>query len=172
MGEKKENTSDIIEETPTKQLSQPSDSRDSLIKLAQILLPIIGVFAALSYFLGRLYMEAYYYALGITPHVLDFKPEDYMFSSFNLVVMCFTITTWLYIYWRATRSGTRLIFGFPIPTGQKRPDLIADIFVLINLFLMFGLLTWNLFANKNYGSNTPGVMGANAGFVIGIGMIL
>ncbi len=95
-----------------------------------------------------------------------------MFSSFDLVVMCFFITIFLYLYWRATKSGTRLVLGFPIPKGQKRSDLITDIIMLVNTLILFGFLTWNIFANKNYSSDTPGGMGLNAGFVIGIGMIL
>ena len=171
MAKKKEKTTESIVETPTKQVGQRNDAKDTLLKLVQILLPVAGIFAALSYFLGRLHIEAYYYALGITPHVLDFKPEDYMFSSFNLVIMCLTISVWLYMYWSWAKPGRRLILGFPIAKGPRK-EMINDIFMLLNLFVFWGLLIWNILSTKGVGFALPGFMGLNAGFIIAIGVII
>jgi len=170
MAKKKEKTTKSIVETPTKQVSQPSDARDTLLKLAQILLPVAGIFAALSYFLGRLHIEAYYYALGITPHVLRFSTEDYMFSSFNLVIMCLEISLWLYLSWRGFKPEYRLVLGFPIAKGPRK-ERVNDIFMLVFIFVFWILAIWNTFI-KSTGSNIPGIMGLNAGFVVGIGAIL
>jgi len=168
MAKKKEKATESITETPAEQPSKPTDAKDTLIKLAQILLPIVGIFAALTYFLGRLHIESYYYALGITPHVLDFKTEDYMFSSFNLVIMCLTISIWLYMYWGWAKSGRRLILGFPVEKGS----IATDIFMLIMLLAVWGLSMRNMLFTEGVGFSIPGFMGLNAGFVIGIGMIL
>ena len=74
-------------------------NRDSILDIVKTFLPAIGVFAALIYFFGRLYVEEYYYALGISPDVLTFTMEDYMFSSFNVVVMCLVFSILFYLCW-------------------------------------------------------------------------
>jgi hypothetical protein len=71
----------------------------AILQIIQTLVPALGVFGALCYFLGRLYIDSYYYALGISPKVLTFTPNDYMFSSFNSVIMCLVFSVLFYIYW-------------------------------------------------------------------------
>lgn len=146
---------------------KPQSSKESFFRLAQVLLAGIGVFGALTYFLGRLYIEEYYYALGITPHVLYFKPEDYMFSSFNLVIMCLGLTIWLYMYWKWAKPETRLVLGFPIAKGKK-----GDIFALILTYLFWLFAIWNITTDKPIGIYIPGFIGIIASYVIGIGAIL
>ena len=152
-------------------LDKAIETRDRFFQMAQLLVPLLGIFTALSYFLGRLRVEAYYYALGITPHVLDFKTEDYMFSSFNLVIMCLSVSTWLYMYWRWARPRRRLVLGFPIAKGPGK-ERLNDILMLINLLLIWGFSIWNMFSDKGVGFATPGIGGLNAGLVIGIAVII
>jgi hypothetical protein len=171
MAKKTEKATKSTAKKSTKQPSKPIGAKDTLIKMAQILLPIAGIFTALSYFLGRLHIESYYYALGITPHVLDFKPEDYMFSSFNLVIMCLTISVWLYMYWGWARPGRRLILGFPVGKGSKQ-EIAMDIIMLAYLLILWGLLGWNILWGKGVGYSLPGFLGMNAGFFVAIGVII
>jgi len=158
-------------EINNKQIEQQKSYTEGYFKIAQLLLAGIGIFAALCYFLGRLYTEAYYYALGITPHVLKFNYDDYMFSSFNLVIMCLEISTWLYMYWGWSKQGRRLILGFPIAKGS-RIEIINSISMLISLLLTCGFLAWNLYSSSGIGLSTPGIMGLNAGLLLGVGIII
>lgn len=82
-----------------------TEDKSNFPEILKMLLGAIGVFAALCYFLGRLYVEHYYYALGITPNVLSLGTNDYMFSSFNLIIMSLMISIWLYMYWLHSKSG-------------------------------------------------------------------
>jgi hypothetical protein len=168
MAKKTEKATKSTAKKSAKQPSKPSDAKDTLIKLAQILLPIAGLFTALSYFLGRLHIESYYYTLGITPHVLVFKAEDYMFSSFNLVIMCLNMSVWLYLYWRLAKPGRRLVLGFPV----DKSSVAQDIFMLIMILSFWVFCIWNMFFTEGLAFSLPGFMGLNAGFVIGIGMII
>ena len=82
--------------------TKPTETQSTwagILKLIQTFVPAIGVFGALCYFLGRLYVESYYAALGIAPAVLTFDSNDYMFSSFNMVIMCLVFSAIFYICW-------------------------------------------------------------------------
>jgi len=160
MGEKREgNNKKTVEET-TERLIQPYEARDSLFRIIQILLPGIGIFAALCYFLGRLRLEAYYSVLGMSPNALDFTPEDYMFSSFNLVVMCLMSFFLFYVYWQWATPGRKLFLGFP-----KNQKIMAIFVILLWIVAVFMFIF-------NIGGYMQGFAGLNAGAVIGIGAIL
>ena len=67
--------------------SETGNRKIDWLTIVKTVLPAIGIFTALLYFLGRVRTEAYYYYLGINPSVLQFGTEDYMFLSFNMVMM-------------------------------------------------------------------------------------
>lgn len=139
------------EKDKRQEVQKPKDTtnqRVSLLRFAQILLPLLGIFAALIYFLGRLRTDAYYYSLGISPFSLTFSTEDYMFSSFNLVIMATVITLWAFYHWETAISGHKLFLGFFINTKQKLSNLIADIVVMIGFLFLCGYLTWDIFLTK------------------------
>ena len=167
-----ESTTENVPKEAVKQPNHPHETGYSLIRLTQILVPVIGVFAALCYFLGRLQIEAYYYALGITPHVLHFTPEDYMFSSLNLVIICASVSYWLYTYYSHKKAGEKMLFGFPTFQGSSKSDIINNIFMIV-LALVFTVSTFlNIYLEKGVGANVPGFLGLSVGFAIGIVVIL
>lgn len=167
MAEKREgNNKKTVEET-TKHPIQPYEARDSLFRIIQILLPGIGIFAALCYFLGRLHLEAYYSALGMSPNALDFTPEDYMFSSFNLIIMCLFICYWLFMYWRAARRGIPLFLGFPFPRSSSKSERATNILMIILPLITAGSIIVAVFYTRTI-VNAPGVIGMIVGFAIGM----
>ncbi len=139
---------------------KPSKAKEDLLKFAQLLVGGTVIIAALCYFLGRLRTETYYYTLGINPHVLLFKPEDYMFSSFNVVLMCLVSIFLFYMYWQWARPGRKLFFGFP--ENQK----VMAVFVLLLWIVAVFMFIFNI------GRYVQGFAGLNTGAVIGIGAIL
>ena len=48
---------------------------------------ITAFLAALTYFLGRVYLNAYYSHFGVAPGALLFSTYDYMFSSVSILFM-------------------------------------------------------------------------------------
>ncbi|HEX9976898.1 MAG TPA: hypothetical protein VGA82_06565 [Dehalococcoidales bacterium] len=151
---------------------KPQKSKEDFFKLAQLLLAGVGIFAALCYFLGRLHIEAYYYALGITPHVLHFAPEDYMFSSFDLIIMCLFICFWLYMYYGFIKTGEKLLFGFPIFRSSTKLGLVNNILMMVLTFFLAVSTFLNIYLGKSIGSNVPGLIGLSIGFSIGVVAIL
>lgn len=160
-----------MEKSSNQQMEQPQSSKESFFRLAQLLLAGVGIFAALCYFLGRLHVEAYYYALGITPHVLRFKPEDYMFSSFNLVIMCLFVCYWLYTYYGYIKAGERLLFGFPIFRSSNKLGLVKNILMMILGFVFTVSIFLNIYLQKSIGANVPGLLGFSVGFSVGVAAI-
>lgn len=70
-----------------------SDERDApapfsdLIQMALRIVPLVAVFSAVSYSLGRLYTESYYRWYGIPDSALQFSNADYLFASFEMTVV-------------------------------------------------------------------------------------
>jgi len=132
-------------------IKQPRSSKENLFRFIQLILASGGLFAALLYFLGRLHIEFYYYALGITPSVLKFDTFDYMFSSFNLVIMCLIITFWFYAYWKWSKSAIRI----------SKPNII--------FLVIFGILclVYFYFSPRIIGLHKIGISGMITGFYFG-----
>lgn len=80
------------------------DGRTSLFDVVKVILGSFSVFTALSYILGRSFSLSYYYTIGINPNVLSFSAEDYMFFSYDIVVMCLVVIGCIYIYWHFRKS--------------------------------------------------------------------
>lgn len=140
----------------------------------QLLIPCVTIFAALCYWLGRLRVESYYYYLGITPSVLVFSPQDYMFSSFNIVLMCLETSVWIFIYWSWARKDLGLLMGLHFSKKDIKKD-IAEIVVFISmsisLVMLFSWGVYSLFFNENY-TGSAGVLGFQTGFTVGIALII
>jgi len=133
----------------------------------------IGVFATLSYVLGRLRTEAYYNALGMAPGALSFGPEHYMFSSVNLVIICGIVTFFLHRYYIAVVRGERMFLAFPLyPDPKNKGEKMIDISMIVFLlaFTVYTLLA--LYSGKGLVVYAAGALGVTVGIAIGIAAIL
>jgi len=57
----------------------------------------ISIGIAISYFLGRLYLNAYYRYMGIPPSVLFFPTEYYVFSSVVSLITLILVIFWIWV---------------------------------------------------------------------------
>ena len=69
------------------------------------IIPVVGIFAGLLVFLGRLYLESYYSYFGIPPAALHLEVQDYTFGSFPLVLFVLMLSAGVIVYWRAMPTG-------------------------------------------------------------------
>jgi hypothetical protein len=160
-------------ETPKSETDQTLKTKLQLKEMVGLFLGGIGVFSALLYFLGRLYIESYYYALGITPHVLSFSTNDYMFSSFDLVIMCALVAICLFLYWNWAKPGKQLLFGFPVDEEKRHFDTINIRFLFVGMiFGYWAVLSKEFLLNGNFGFGISGAVGISAGIIMGIGVLL
>lgn len=153
-------------ESPDKKTEQPKSPKESFFRLAQLLLAGIGILSALCYVLGRIYLEAYYYYLGITPQVLRFSPEDYMFSSYSLILMCLFVSCWIFIYWRAAQSGKQLFPSFPLSGTSSKSMIIWLLFGSGLILFGSGLILVMIFYTRTI-VVYPGLIGMSLGVAIG-----
>ena len=90
---------------------------DRLVELLAKLLPVAGVFGALMYFVGRIYIERYYDTMGVPSDILGFGTTDYVFEGAHpwriIIVLIFTLL------------GV-LLFRFGIPESFPWADDIKD----------------------------------------------
>jgi len=90
---------------------------DKIIELLTKLLPIAGLFAALMYFVGRMYISRYYDTMGVPSGILGFGTTDYVFEGAHpwriIIVLIFTLL------------GV-LLFRFGIPASFPWADDIKD----------------------------------------------
>jgi len=77
------------------------------IDILKTFIPLLGIFSAFSYILGRYYLDAYYRALGIAPTALSLTTNDYMFFSISIVILCLFIVLLFFIYWEWSEGGKR-----------------------------------------------------------------
>lgn len=157
-------------EPAKKTIDQPDNNqgnRDGILNIIKTFLPAIGVFAALIYFFGRLYIEEYYYALGISPDVLTFSTEDYMFSSFNVVIMCLVFSILFYLCWGGilfTQIKEEKGFAFVV---SRRPTTF--LFIVLAWFLGIIYYLYFHFSPDLY---VTGLSGLATGLVYGVGLIM
>lgn len=145
---------------------QPAHDRYEFLRLA---VSGIVVFAALSYVLGRLRTEAYYSALGISPGLLSFRAEDYMFSSVNLVIICAIVSFALYVYYRATVTGRRMFLAFPLYEDPKnREERIKDIAFITGLIAYAVYVLVSFYSNRGPTIYIPGLIGVAVGIAVGV----
>jgi len=149
-------------------------SAGSSLRLIESLLAGIGLFAGLCYFLGRLRTIAYYNALGISPNTLSFSPEDYMFSSFSLVLMCGFASYGLYEYYRLYRRGKRrLLLSTVFREPRSRIERVVNLSVVIAIALFAAMVLVGLYLGI-WGGGTPfpGFIGISVGFALATAIIL
>lgn len=101
-------------------------SKTEFFDVLKIIVGSVSLFTAFSYLLGRLHIEDYYHALGINPSVLSFSANDYMFFSFDLIIMCLVVIGCFYVYWhfgdsdeykKMIEEKSTIIFFLPIFIG-------------------------------------------------------
>ncbi len=146
---------------------QKSSPWDGIVQVLKTFLPAISVFAALIYFFGRLYVEAYYYALGITPEVLVFTTQDVMFFSFNMVIMCLVFTILFYMCWEWLISNEEK--GNTPFTLQGGRQAIIVCFIIL-LFILSGL--YYCFIHIYPELYVTGLAGLCIGLFFGISLVL
>jgi flagellar biogenesis protein FliO len=97
------------------------------------IIPALGFVTALLYFLGRLRTESYYKSFGVNPTALSFKPEDYMFSSLDLIILISIILLLGWPAWqKRTSKGKNVFFyGVPVRKGASPKDKIVAIMAVL-----------------------------------------
>jgi len=160
----------MAEEEKKSSEKKPADGPYRFLRLA---LSGIIVFAALSYVLGRFRTEAYYNALGISPGLLSFSPEDYMFSSVNLVIICAIVSFFLYVYYSATVRGARMFLAFPLyPDPKNKQERITDIAGITACIAFTVYILVNFYSYKVSSIYAPGLIGIAVGGSVGVSIIL
>jgi hypothetical protein len=118
--------------------------------------------AALLYYLGRLYLSAYYNCFGIGPGVLSFSTYDYMFSSVPIVFMVVgTIPGIIFAYLSLVNW-----WPFGIPTGLSGMQRGTTIATEVAFQLFFVLTIYNYFT-RLITINFPYLDGLTLGLAIG-----
>lgn len=160
----------MAEEEKKSSEKKPAGGPYSFLRMA---LSGIAIFAAVSYVLGRLRIEAYYNALGISPDLLSFGPEDYMFSSVNLVIICVIVSFFLYVYYSATVRGARMFLAFPLyPDPKNKQEKITDISMIIACIFLTVTILVNFYLEKESSFFATGLLGVAVGAAVGISIIL
>lgn len=173
--------------TSKSQTDQTLDTKLNLKEIAGLFLGGISILSALLYFLGRLHIESYYYALGMNPNVMSFGIYDYMFSSFELVIMCLLIVVFLYLYWYSAIHSTTQFLGFPIEqkekelenifTAEQREKILNTIKhkkIRISYFYIGWIIFfyWLAIVSKPTIFDQKGIIGFYAGYVVGFGALI
>ena len=98
------------EEKPEASNAKDNADKDNfgIIEILKAFLPLVGIFGAFCYLLGRSYIESYYSSLGMTTDALTFSPNDYMFFSKPVVILCLVISFLFFLYWELSESGRGL----------------------------------------------------------------
>jgi hypothetical protein len=164
----------------TTNLTPPVDGSNNSVlgKLSDLLKTIvasIAIFTALFYFLGRLRTEAYYNALGINPSALQFSTTDYMFSSFDLVIMCLTVFILVYAYIKSKSKINRSVLLFPTATNELKEDQgrkaqsLKEKFNPILIYILWIGALYGFFVSSTISSI---LIGVTAGYIIGVPSLL
>ena len=174
-----------------KKEEKKTDGLLDIIKTFLPFIPAISVFTALIYFFGRIYIEEYYEALGISPHVLKFNTEDYMFFSYDIVIMCLVFSILFFYCWRGILFE-RIDFErrdkefVPVEDEnnqteqekKKKPNVLSlvvtrtpVIFLLFVLAWLLGMIYY-LWFHFSPGSYITGLSGLATGLVFGVGLIV
>jgi len=156
----------MAEEEKESSVNKTTDGPYRFLRLA---LSGIAVFAAITYVLGRLHTEVYYNALGIAPGLLSFGPEDYMFSSVDLVIICAMASFYLYAYYYATMRATRTLFRVPLYPPRTKGENISN--GLTIAFFLTGAIVILVALYSGTPIYVPGFVGAAIGTAVGISMI-
>ncbi len=140
----------------------------NFMDILKTFVPLLGIFAAFCYILGRSYLESYYHALGITPSVLVFTTNDYMFSSIKLVIACIFIAGLFVFYWELSKRNTSILFDEDAPAKQK-PFRITALVIFV-ILVVSSIVYLILSASDNSLKNIWAVCGASV-IILVIGLI-
>ena len=123
----------------------------------------IAVGTALVYFLGRLYLEGYYEYFGIAPGVLSFSTQDYMFSSFPILMMVIGTIPGLF------QAYVSLTQWQPFSVDITKPWRLRwiDVFWITFLTAVSAYITYSLFAKTFLPFTIPALTGLLVGLAIG-----
>ena len=149
----------IPREKPKNEADGDEKEKNKVLKIIRVLLPAVSVFAALLYFFGRLYLDAYNQALGVSNSFLVFTSYDYMFSSFNIVIICLVLIILFYVSWVC-------LINCEAPEGRAYIIVVSLLLLWILSVAYFGM-----FFSKP-GTFVLGVSGMATGFMIGVPFIL
>ena len=117
----------------------------------------IAIGAALTYFLGRLYLDSYYGYYNIPITSLNFMPQEYMYFCVPVFVMLLGISPWFWFIYDSFKYNHP--FGIPPNITSVRKTVSYVIFIVapilggINLSLTFFLMPasflplWDSFMN-------------------------
>lgn len=142
-------------------------SQDAKVTVS-VAVSVVGVFTAASYILGRLRTEAYYSALGIAPGLLSLGPNDYMFASVDLVIICAMASFYLYLYYYATKQGATTKQG---KIAKLRTYMVAKLRTDMVLWIpLAGVILWMLYSRRLI--YLPGITGILIGAAVGISLLL
>ena len=146
---------------------QTSTSLD-LAGILRLVLPMLGIFGALAYVMGRLYIQSYYSEFGLSGSALTFTIEDYMFFSFDVVIMSLVVAYFFSQYWYGTRSGESVsgeawVFGIPFKKPYSTTNILTGLTILVGIVLLMYSFVTNQFIHAG-----PGLTGLVVGTVLGI----
>lgn len=122
-------------------IPQPVTPREGIATWIALVGCIAVFVAALLYYLGRLYLTAYYDCFGIGPGALAFSTNDYMFSSVSVVFLVIgTIPGIVFAYLSLVRWWP---FGIPTGLNGKKRGIAIATEVIFQAF--FALIIYNFF---------------------------
>jgi FlaA1/EpsC-like NDP-sugar epimerase len=149
-----------------------SSENNGRYKVVELALSGTALFAAIAYVLGRLYKEAYYNALGIAPGLLSLGPNDYMFSSINLIIICVMASLYLYLYYYATVRGVSMFFWLPSYSGPRSRTEKIILYTLVIIISLIFAVTILVGLYSGWLIYLPGLTGVAIGMAVGISMLL
>jgi hypothetical protein len=124
---------------------------------------ITAFLAALTYFLGRVYLNAYYSHFGVAPGALLFSTYDYMFSSVSILFMVIGIVPgilWTYI--------TLVVWApFSVDIAKPWKYRLLEGLPIYAFILIFCYNIYSFFVSKGP-VGSPYIAGFSVGVSIGI----
>lgn len=103
-----------------------------------LLAALMAFSAALCYFLGRTYLDAYYMCFGISHGVLSFTTYDYLFSSINILFIVIGVIPGILM----TYGSVVLSRPFFIDTSKPRKQWWGDILWVV---FVTGFCCWLIY---------------------------
>jgi hypothetical protein len=147
------------------------DDKWNFLDILKTFVPLLGIFSAFCYILGRYYLEAYYKALGITPSALSLTTNDYMFFSIAVIILCLFVVLVFFLYWEWSSTGKswlRWVLNESKGNGgvnQRKKDkskwlfrlnlwtILAVVFVLIVVLCIVSISIFSMSDNNINGEN-------------------
>lgn len=115
-----------------------TDSSWTFVDILKTFVPLLGIFGAFCYVLGRSYIESYYDKLGISSEVLTFSTYDYMFSSVTIVIFCLFISFLFFSYWEFSQTGKKLILDCRLLDRKNKIGIKEKrrVYIIVSLIVL------------------------------------